>query len=309
MSKKRGHLEALLAQTCAACDETFDTMQGLMAHQSTSRKCAWYKKGKLKAVFMLDADAEESGSHSEEMRSSNSESHPGRDDSESTADEDDSLGSQTDHELMFVPLPIPSASGCDAPAESSVEEVNKTAGRVVGEGRTMRDAWRKHFAKQGSEDADDGDPTGKWTYVTGSPNIIDESSLWEPFDSETDWEIASWCVKEGISQGAVDRFLNIPNVREKLGLSYHNMRALLQKVDSIPERAEWMEQWITFKDRPGEQHLIQFRDIIAAIRALLGNPAHADRIVYRPRRIFSDASRKNRIYTEMWTGKWWNAVQ
>ena len=34
-----------------ACDEWFDTMQGLMAHQSMSRKCSWYKKGKLKAVF------------------------------------------------------------------------------------------------------------------------------------------------------------------------------------------------------------------------------------------------------------------
>ena len=27
-----------------------------------------------------------------------------------------------------------------------------------------------------------------------------------------DWQIASWCVKEGISQGAIDRFLEIPEV-------------------------------------------------------------------------------------------------
>lgn len=70
--------------------------------------------------------------------------------------------------------------------------------------------------------------------------------------------------------------------REKLGLSYHNSRALLQRVDSLPERAEWEERWVSFKDRPGEKHLVQFRNIIQAIRALLGNTQHADKIVYRP---------------------------
>ena len=80
-------------------------------------------------------------------------------------------------------------------------------------------------------------------------------------------------------------------------------------MDSLPERAEWMERILSFKDRPNERHLLQFRDIIQAIRTLLGNPEHADQIVYRPRRIFSDASRKHRVYNEMWTGCWWHAVQ
>ncbi|KAH9918422.1 uncharacterized protein B0H18DRAFT_824378, partial [Fomitopsis serialis] len=118
---------------------------------------------------------------------------------------------------------------------------------------------------------------------------------WEPFESEMDWRFASWAIQEGLTQG--------------LGLSYHNSRALLQHVDSLPERAEWTERLLSFKDRPNEKHLLQFRDIIQAIRTLLGNPEHADRIVYRPRRLFSDASRKHRLYNEMWTGRWWHAVQ
>lgn len=153
-----------------------------------------------------------------------------------------------------------------------------------------------------------------------------ESELWRPFDSELDWQVGSWAIKEEVHQGAVDRLLSIPGVRlhtfnssintdalfqfrEKLGLSYHNMHALLQKVDSMLARAKWREEWLTFKDRPGERHLIQFRDIIEAIRALLGNPAHADHIVYRPSKLFSCSACSNRIYTEMWTGKWWQAVQ
>ncbi|EPS95130.1 hypothetical protein FOMPIDRAFT_1133006, partial [Fomitopsis schrenkii] len=95
----------------------------------------------------------------------------------------------------------------------------------------------------------------------------------------------------------------------RLGLSYHNMHSLLQKVDSMPDRAPWMEQWITFKDRPGEKHLVQYQDIIMAIKALLGNPAHAGKIAYRPSRVFTNHSKDSRVYTEMWTGKWWHAVQ
>lgn len=51
MCKKKRTLDEMLAQTCEACGEWFGSMQGLMAHQSMSTKCAWYKKGKLKAVF------------------------------------------------------------------------------------------------------------------------------------------------------------------------------------------------------------------------------------------------------------------
>ena len=51
MAKAKRTLDELLGQTCDACDKWFETMQGLMSHQSTSTKCAWYKKGKLKAVF------------------------------------------------------------------------------------------------------------------------------------------------------------------------------------------------------------------------------------------------------------------
>lgn len=38
------------------------------------------------------------------------------------------------------------------------------------------------------------------------------SAVWEPFSGETDWELAKWFIKEGIGQGAVDRFLRIPQV-------------------------------------------------------------------------------------------------
>ncbi|EGO02615.1 hypothetical protein SERLA73DRAFT_150295 [Serpula lacrymans var. lacrymans S7.3] len=41
----------------------------------------------------------------------------------------------------------------------------------------------------------------------------------------------------------------------------------------------------------------------------LCNPAHAKHIICKPKKIFSNAQKENRIYNEIWTGKWWHAIQ
>ena len=55
--------------------------------------------------------------------------------------------------------------------------------------------------------------------------------------------------------------------------------------------------------------MVQFHDPLEAIRTLLGNPAHAQDIVYKPKKVFSDETKEKRIYSEMWTGKWWHSIQ
>ncbi|KAF9455751.1 hypothetical protein BDZ94DRAFT_1135920, partial [Collybia nuda] len=95
-----------------------------------------------------------------------------------------------------------------------------------------------------------------------------------------------------------------------LGLSFKNIRALHQKLDSIPEKAgSWYTKTLSFKDKPDQKFTIRHRDVIQCIKSLWGDPAFADHLVYQPRRVFSDSTRKNRVYSELWTGKWWNAIQ
>ncbi|KAG1873498.1 hypothetical protein C8R48DRAFT_593832, partial [Suillus tomentosus] len=94
-----------------------------------------------------------------------------------------------------------------------------------------------------------------------------------------------------------------------LGLSFHNSRAMHQIIDTIPSRSLWHTTYLSFPDDPEERHMVQYRDPLEAIHTLLGNPAHAETIVYKPCKVFSDESKENRIYSEMWTGKWWHALQ
>jgi Plavaka transposase len=98
-------------------------------------------------------------------------------------------------------------------------------------------------------------------------------------------------------------------VAEKLELSYHNIRGLHKKVDSVPPRAKWKTRELWYKSDPEDKHIIHYRDPKELISALLGNPAHAKDIVYRPKKVFTDSMKTSRIYNEMWTGEWWNTVQ
>jgi hypothetical protein len=99
-------------------------------------------------------------------------------------------------------------------------------------------------------------------------------------------------------------------VVEKLGLSYSNTYGLHKFLDGIPETAgKWTTKHLVFDDAPDQEHIIRMRDPLDAIKSLWGDPALAKHLVYAPRKIFSNANKDNRIYSEMWSGKWWNAVQ
>ncbi|TFY53298.1 hypothetical protein EVJ58_g9528, partial [Rhodofomes roseus] len=293
-------LEDILGTTCAACNHTFKTVQGLTSHQSTSRKCAWYKKGKLKQVFDFDdsdSDSEEDGDDVE----ISGYSEPGFNSTGSApqpaaAGENNAEAGPSSRPLRRTAIAL------DDDEDTRVEEVDEEAARVLRMVEDAGDVWSRGGSakKRRTETAEDEDR---------DLEHAGDDNPWDPFDSEMDWKFASWAIQEGLTQTSIDKVLEIPGFRDRLGLSYHNSYTLLQRVDSLPERAEWKERWLTFKDRPNEKHLVQYRDIIEAIRTLLGNPEHADRIVYRPRRIFTDASRTSRIYHEMWTGRWWHAIQ
>ncbi|KAJ3710089.1 hypothetical protein C8R42DRAFT_550773, partial [Lentinula raphanica] len=127
---------------------------------------------------------------------------------------------------------------------------------------------------------------------------------YQPFNSRLEWEIAQWAVKEKISQSSFNRLLNIPDIKQKLSITFNNARSMLEKVDSIPERCgRWFTKQLSFKDRPGETFTIHHRDPIEAIKAILGDPSLASELVYKPGKLFrsSNIAEEERIFSEMWT--------
>jgi hypothetical protein len=227
-------------------------------------------------------------------------------------DFDMQVDADEDHETMAGP----SRHGLfDDEDDERTEVVHPTAGKVIRMEATLHDRWRNHFGGENENDLQEvEEPAG--------------ASAFHPFESRLDWQVACWAIEEGIGHGALDRLLAIPGVsiplqiitstpgvssnfqvKERLELSYHNTRALHKVLDDIPPRAEWHSKKLAFEDRPEDEYTIYYRNPIDAMRSLLGSPAHAKDIVYRPKKIFRDKEKSVRIYNEMWTGKWWHAIQ
>jgi Plavaka transposase len=77
----------------------------------------------------------------------------------------------------------------------------------------------------------------------------------------------------------------------------------------MPEKAgEWKSQKLSFKDTE-DIFTVRHRDPIAAIKSLWRDVQLSPEMVYAGCKIFSDNTQKNRIYSEMWTGKRWHALQ
>jgi hypothetical protein len=99
--------------------------------------------------------------------------------------------------------------------------------------------------------------------------------------------------------------------------SFHNTCAFFQHIDQLLSGAEWKLRVIKVKgdlvdkDREcmGEELELWFRDPIACIKELLGNPTFKDQLCYTPEKHFTDENQAERVYKEAWQGDWWWEIQ
>ncbi|KAI1785454.1 hypothetical protein LXA43DRAFT_976229 [Ganoderma leucocontextum] len=192
----------------------------------------------------------------------------------------------------------------DDDEDGRIVEEHPTAGRLIQMNETLHERWRRLFDNRQAEDPDVEMVDAE---VDSSPQ---SKNPFYPFASQRDWEVAYWFVREDPGHKAFDRFLHIPGVRESLGLSYETVRAMLELIESVPERAgQWYLKRLSFQDCPDQKFTIRHRNVLDAIRSLWGDPALAKYLVYKPRHVFADATKQKRIYSEMCTGNWWHAIQ
>lgn len=78
----------------------------------------------------------------------------------------------------------------------------------------------------------------------------------------------------------------------------------------MPDKAgEWKTKELKFEDRPNDVFTIRFRDPVEAIKGLWRDKYLSPKMVFSPAKIYSNRKKESRIFSEMWTGKWWHALQ
>ncbi|KAN0130983.1 hypothetical protein V8E53_011116 [Lactarius tabidus] len=111
----------------------------------------------------------------------------------------------------------------------------------------------------------------------------------------------------GPSSSAMEELLAIPEVVDKLGLSFSSTKKLNQIIDTaLPGRPPFECRSVVIGDETLELH---FRNILECVRSLYGDPEFAQDLAVAPERHYADQEQTTRIYSEMNTGDWWWAVQ
>ncbi|KAG6807731.1 hypothetical protein H0H92_006577, partial [Tricholoma furcatifolium] len=135
---------------------------------------------------------------------------------------------------------------------------------------------------------------------------------WAPFENEADWELAEWLLTSGVSQAKIETFLKLKLIREGKKPSFHNTRSLLKRVDELPSGPEWYCQALQLvgdqKDSQGnfrtEELEVWMRNPVKCVEHLLEDPSIGKNNGYVPRRVFRNANRTNREYSESSTSDW-----
>ncbi|KAH9003605.1 hypothetical protein EDB83DRAFT_2509552 [Lactarius deliciosus] len=111
----------------------------------------------------------------------------------------------------------------------------------------------------------------------------------------------------GPTSSAVAALLAVPQLVDRLELSYRNTRELDAIIDQeLPGRPPF-KCWDLLIG--GETLHLYYRDIIQCLRSLFGDPKLARDMVFAPERHYTERDRTCRVYSDMHTGDWWWAVQ
>ena len=148
-------------------------------------------------------------------------------------------------------------------------------------------------------------------------------SIWAPFQSQQDWEVARWA-KTRCATSEADGFLEIPGVCVARSLNYYGPKSRLQVVDKLELSYHTIKQLDDLLDNNLPQHpsfrckeqvvgderlKFYYRDVLECIRLLFGDPQYAKDLVFAPERQYTSQERKSRLYHEMYVCDWWWTIQ
>ncbi|KAH8991902.1 hypothetical protein EDB86DRAFT_3065110 [Lactarius hatsudake] len=115
------------------------------------------------------------------------------------------------------------------------------------------------------------------------------TSVWAPFHSQCDWEIALWAKMHGPTLSALTELLQIPKI-----------------INTLPGQPPFKCEDFTIG---GERLSFYFWNVLQCIRTLFGDPEFAHELAFAPERHYLDPECMCHVYSEMHTGDWWWAVQ
>ncbi|TBU37509.1 hypothetical protein BD309DRAFT_905077 [Dichomitus squalens] len=297
MSHSVNFRRSVAQYSCGCCGTKVDTLQGVRSHISQSPKCRDALNHLNNSIVHSDSDI----THHEDTTISPSPPSPllHTEALEGKLPRIDVKQAQPD--IAGVPLA--------RPRQVTVEEVED-----IEAGGLPKHPWVGEFPAEVARVYGHGETA--FEHLSKTKRQKGETSF-APFADRDEWDLASWLVKSGLSQKAMEEYLTLPITRNRTCLSYRNKYTFLNKVDDLPRGPDWIcDEWELIgdvADEDGEMKTEELelwrRNPVECIRELLGNPVFRDAVRYAPEKLFCDTAGDTRIYDETWTGDWWWDLQ
>ncbi|KAJ7263772.1 hypothetical protein C8J57DRAFT_1230967 [Mycena rebaudengoi] len=299
---------------CTYCLANIATRQGLASHIAQSKACR-----------QRHHEAYEAASDSEQASESGNDTEIGdgtaglggdADDDTDIRDGDGAQYEDTDH--AYDSDGIADLPEIEPPVDNS--NARKRPRATVEEVEDEDDRWTQDFPEEQYAGATFAECQTEFEQLREQQKAAGLPP-WAPFETQKEWDLARWLMTAGLSGKNIDEYLKLETVREDSKPAFHNNRALLQRVDNLPEGPQWFCHPFELKgdelDPEGKQKTevleLWHRDPVDCVRELLGNPTFKNQ-GYAPIRVFKsfDAATgaySNREYSEMWTADWWWKIQ
>ena len=115
----------------------------------------------------------------------------------------------------------------------------------------------------------------------------------------------------------LDLILIYLQIKDGANPAFHNVRALLKRIDALPDGPDWLCTSFRIKGNAiGADGALTTEDVelwhrnpVECIKELMGNPAFKGKQFYAPKRVYRKRDGTNREYSEMWKGDWWWFMQ
>ncbi|KAH9009021.1 hypothetical protein EDB84DRAFT_1280815 [Lactarius hengduanensis] len=123
-----------------------------------------------------------------------------------------------------------------------------------------------------------------------------------PFQGHEEWGLARFLARSSLSQSEIDEFLKLEWVQH-LNPTFTSAHALRSLIESLPDPPCWYCDQMIIESYKSKQPIhFYWCNALSVIEYIFGNPVFASYMQYDPQRLWTDASRTERIYLEYMTG-------
>ncbi|KAI6022630.1 hypothetical protein EDC04DRAFT_2575111 [Pisolithus marmoratus] len=129
-----------------------------------------------------------------------------------------------------------------------------------------------------------------------------QQSLYYPFTSGADWQLASWLLHSHLSMSAINEFLSLQTGIKELPISFQSARELCLHTEMLPSSPHWKSHTLCPQVPTKCKPTIYYCDPVECLQSLFSHPLFASHMSFILWRVWSSSAQIVHIYKDWMSG-------